>query len=298
MTFAVKTVRLLRLGSCSSRLGWRGSCSGLGRTRCCGRRSLGRRVAGLHWRRNTRLNVVGVDYGLGDIDGLGCNHNRSLRPGGGRIQQQSVAVVGRVFRDHRRQFLQDPLGDLILLLLELGLGIFRRPLQALGLRFRSTSPGTRAPQGSSCRPACVSCFLRLSISVFWFCSSRRLGSNFLARASKSRCPSLLPAIAPCMSITPTLTPVPADRGSWCGCRGGGTGLGQRSHRDKNEQDYASERTLHWVYRDSLNCSGNSFDVPVAHNDFIGAVPDDRENADCKSATRVALPAGRFGGADI
>ncbi len=53
----------------------------------------------------------------------------------------------------------------------------------------------------------LSCFFKPSSSSFWLFSSFCLGSNFFCRAATSRCPSLLPKMAPSMLMAPTFVPV-------------------------------------------------------------------------------------------
>src|SRR5271169_2160413 len=102
-------VLLLRRVGRLGRRGLRSSCASRGprsRGLCCPRR----RRSG-----HPRLHVVGVDDCFGNVDGFTPPQHIALRPGFGRVHDDSEAVVLRVLHDHGSHLLQHAARDLLLL---------------------------------------------------------------------------------------------------------------------------------------------------------------------------------------
>src|SRR5580658_2166330 len=135
-TFSTPEVSLERLIRRVGRLGsWRlRRSSGSSRLRsglCRGR----------GWRHGG-LRVVGVHNGLGDVDLRDVDPQyRALRPGLGSIHDHAEGVVLRVFHEHGSHFLQDALGNLVLLVAEVLLVVLARALQRFLFAFDLLAQG-------------------------------------------------------------------------------------------------------------------------------------------------------------
>src|SRR5271170_1041014 len=123
-TFSTPEVSLERL---IRRVSWLGSWR---LRRSNGSSRPGRRLCrGRGWRHG-RLRVVSVHNGLGDVDPLAVvPQDRALWPRLGSIHDHAEGVVLRVLHDHGSHFLQDALGNVVLLVAHFLLVVLARALQ-------------------------------------------------------------------------------------------------------------------------------------------------------------------------